>query len=99
MGLITINEIVREERQATDDELILLFKQYVCETTCSRVIRLMDQNEVKRLLALHLFDLHVVQHAKNRGMVMRQMQLVLAVSKTTMYRWFPASTYKNYQEE
>lgn len=55
----------------------------------------MDQSEVKRLLALHLFDLNVVQNNRNRGMVMYQLGVVLAVSKTTLYRWFPAKEYRS----
>lgn len=98
-GTVNINEIVRQGRAATKDELIVLFKDYVCETTCARVIRLMDGAEVKRLLALHLFDLHVVEMHRNRGLVMHQLGLVLGVSKTTMYRWFPARDYKSVSED
>ena len=99
MAVVTLNDIVKDDRPATRQELNLFFKQYVCETTCARVISLMEEKELKRLLALHLFDLHVLQYQKNRGLVMKQMELVLNVSKTTMYRWFPAATYKDYREE
>jgi len=94
-----INKIVADGREATKDELVVLFKDYVCATTCARVIRLMDDSEVKRLLALHLFDLNVVQNNRNRGLVMYQLGIVLAVSKTTLYRWFPAKDYKSFAEE
>lgn len=94
-----LNEIAAEGRAATRDELNSLFKQFVCETTCIRVIKLMDEQELKRLLALHLFDLNVVQYNRNRGLIMCQLRLVLGVSTTTMYRWFPASVYKSVQSE
>lgn len=97
--IVNINEIVKACRPATEDELIVLFKDYVCETTCARVIRLMDSAEVKRLLALHLFDLHVIEMRRNRGLVMHQLGIVLGVSKTTLYRWFPAKDYKSFCED
>lgn len=99
MGPVNLNEIAAQERQATRDELNSLFKQFVCETTCIRVVKLMDEAELKRLLALHLFDLNVVQYNRNRGLIMCQLRLVLGVSKTTMYRWFPAKEYKGVQGE
>lgn len=91
---VKINDIVAENRQATTEELHLLFRDYVCESMCIRVIKVMDQSELKRLLALHLFDLHVVQYNRNRGLIIKQMRLVLGVSQTTMYRWFPAKNYR-----
>lgn len=99
MDTTNLNDIVKQQRAATPDELVILFKDYVCATTCARVIRLMEPAEVKRLLALHLFDLNVVQHGKNRGLVMHHLGVVLGVSKTTLYRWFPANAYKHLQED
>ena len=96
---VNINDISRDGRCATREELNTLFLQYVCGTTCIRVVKLLDEGEIKRLLALHLFDLNVIQYNHNRGLVMNKLMIVLCVSKTTMYRWFPASEYKVTQDE
>ena len=95
---VKINDIVAENRAATREELHTLFQDYVCEGMCIRVLKTMKQKEVKRLLALHLFDLHVVQYNRNRGIVMQQLRLVLGVSRTEMYRWFPARKYNAERE-
>jgi hypothetical protein len=92
MGIVDINQIVSENRRATRLELNDLFRQHVCEVMCPRVIKLMDEWEVKRLLALHLFDMNIVRHAKNRPLLLKHMGIALGVSKSTLYEWFPASS-------
>lgn len=90
MDGVNLNDIVAQGRQATRQEKNLLFKVYVCETTCIRVVKMMSETELNRILALHLFDLHVLQHRKNRKLVVKHLELALGVSQSTMYRWFPA---------
>lgn len=77
----------------TRQEMNLLFKDYVCETTCNRVISMMEERELKRLLAVHLFDYHVVQLRVDRKLMVKNICIVLDLSKTTIYRWFPAKEF------
>jgi|SRR5690606_29981116 len=90
MARVNLNEIVAEGRSATRHEMNMLFKDYVCETTCIRVIKMMSDDELKRILAFHLFDYHVLQLRKNRKLVVKHLIISLGVSQATMYRWFPA---------
>lgn len=91
MARVNLNTIIQEGREATRLEKNLLFQDYVCETTCIRVIKLMSESEINRILALHLFDYHVMQLNRDRGLMIRHIGLALGISKPTMYRWFPAS--------
>jgi len=91
---VELNNIAAEQRRATREEMNALFRQYVCETTCPRVVKLLSDGEVRRLLALHLFDLNVSQYGKPRTLIMQHIQVVLGVSRATMYRWFPPDEYK-----
>lgn len=91
MARVNLNIIIQEGREATRQEKNLLFMDYVCETTCIRVIKLMSEHEINRILALHLFDYHVMQLNRDRGLMIRHIGLALGVSRTAMYRWFPAS--------
>ena len=90
MARVNLNDIIREGRAATRLEKNLLFMDYVCETSCIRVIKLLSEQEINRILALHLFDLHVLQLNRDRGLMIRHIGSALGVSKPTMYRWFPA---------
>ena len=91
MARVNLNEIIRDGRSATRQEKNMLFMDYVCETTCIRVIKLMSEHEINRILALHLFDYHVLQLNRDRGLMIRHIGSALGVTKSTMYRWFPAS--------
>ena len=91
MARVNLNCIIQEGRAATRLEKNLLFQDYVCETTCIRVIKLMSEHEINRILALHLFDYHVLQLNRDRGLMIRHIGGALGISQTTMYRWFPAS--------
>jgi hypothetical protein len=91
---VELNTIAAQQRKATRAEMNELFRQYVCETTCPRVIKLLSDDEVRRLLALHLFDWNVSQHRKPRTLIMQHISIVLGVSRATMYRWFPPKEYE-----
>lgn len=94
MARVNLNEIVAQQRQATREEKNILFRDWVCETTCPRVIRLLSEAELNRILALHLYDYHVLQLNRNRCMTLKSIGLALGVTKSTLYRWFPAKSEK-----
>lgn len=90
---VELNAIAAQQRKATREEMNALFRQYVCGATCPRVLNELSEGEVRRLLALHLFDLNVMQYRKPRTLIMQHIQIVLGISRATMYRWFPPEDY------
>jgi hypothetical protein len=99
MGSVDLNEIIREGRSATRHEMNLLFKDYVCQTTCIRVVKMMDERELKRILAVHLLDYHVAQIGMERKVMVHYIGVALHISKSTIYRWFPAKEFDSEMRE
>lgn len=84
---VRVNDILSKNRSATRSELNALYLQIVCETTCTDVIELMSEDELKRLLCIRLMEFWIIGCHHNQSFVIQKTTQLTGVSRRTLYRY------------
>lgn len=82
---VRVNDILAENRTATRLELNDLYLQVVCETTCTDVVELMSEQELKRLLCIRLLEFWIIGHHHNKAFVIQKTMQLTGVGRRTLY--------------
>lgn len=84
---VRVNKILSQNRSATRSELNALYLQIVCETTCTDVVELMSEEELKRLLCIRLMEFWIIGCHHNQSFVIQKTAQLTGVTRRTLYRY------------
>jgi DNA-binding NtrC family response regulator len=84
---VRINDILAQNRTATRDELNNLYFQVVCEATCSDVVEIMSDEEIKRLVAIRLLEFWIIGCQHNTGFVIKKTVQLIGLNRATLYNY------------
>ena len=83
-----INDLIRQDRKATNEELKLLVKHYVASDFTDSILNLLKDSELLRLAAIGIFS-HFEAKQLQRTLTMKKICAILHVSETSFRNWFP----------
>lgn len=66
-----------------------LWREYVCLGVPKPILDLIDENNLKKVLANYLYKNLVKRNGSNNGQVRRKIQRVLNISPATCYNYIP----------
>jgi hypothetical protein len=84
---VRVNDILSQNRTATREELNDLYLQIVCETTCTDVVELMSEQELKRLLCIKLLEYWIIGCHHGQSFVIQKTMQLIGVSRRTLYTY------------
>ena len=83
----SINQILKENRLATREELNDLFLQYVCAATCPDIVILLSDTEIKRLISLKLLRYWIFDCERQRSFSIKIAGKITGLKKSTLYKY------------
>jgi len=86
--IVKVSELCVNSRKHTIKELRLLFRSNVDERISGYVLGMMSEREMRRLIAMAIYD-RAVTH-KNRQMAMGRIAGYLCISVSSIEKWCPA---------
>lgn len=85
---VSINRIINDKRIANTDELINLYHQYVCASTPYDTINKIKQKELKRLIAIGIYQKNKVDGERVSSRVIEKITGVLGIGQSTFYLYW-----------
>lgn len=87
---VKINDILKQNRVATREELNSLFFQAVCPDTCPAVVRILTDREIKRLVSIKLLEYWILDCERDRGFAIKIVGQLTGLRKTALYEFTAA---------
>lgn len=85
---VSVTKLMNERRCADLNELRHLFTVYVDDGISSKTLMMMNTNEVRRLIALSMYEHHVLKGEQNRTTAMKIIGQITGYSRQHLYDLF-----------
>lgn len=84
-----ISELDRQKEEITREQLNKLYFEYVESNTPLVVLNQLADIQIKKLVAISLYELLAVKRRRNKSRTRRQLTRVLNIGLRTTYNWIP----------